>query len=75
METNPYHTHEFTASELKLLLSRHFKEVEVWPSMLKGPDPASLMFPDSKLTVFGAPVDAAYLSNTHSLFSFSRRPK
>lgn len=76
METNPYHTHEFTAPELKVLLSRHFEEVEVWPSMLQNPDPASLVMPDtSTLIFFGIPVDATYLSNTHSLFSFSRRPK
>jgi len=76
METNPYHTHEFTASELKLLLTRHFNEVEVWPSMLQTPAPSSLVTPEtSTLTVFGAPVDATFLSNTHSLFSFSRRAK
>jgi O-antigen biosynthesis protein len=76
METNPYHTHEFTGSELEALLSLYFKEVEVWTSMLQSPDPASLAMPDTKsLTLFGAPVDATYLSNTHSLFSFSRYPK
>jgi 2-polyprenyl-3-methyl-5-hydroxy-6-metoxy-1,4-benzoquinol methylase len=76
METNRYHTHEFTASELKALLSRYFNEVEVWPSMLQSPDPASLAMPDTTaLTLFGASVDATYLSNTHSLFSFSRHPK
>lgn len=74
-KTNPYHTHEFTASELRALLSRYFDEVEVWPSMLQSPDPASLVLPAEELTVFGLPVDVTYLSNTHSLFSFSRRPK
>src|SRR5580658_6098010 len=54
---NPYHVHEFTASELKALLSRYFNEVGVWPSMLRTPDPASLVVPDPKeLTVFGLPV-------------------
>ena len=73
--TNPYHTHEFTASELKALLSRYFDEVEVWPSMLQSPDPGSLVLPTKELTVFRLPVDVTYLSNTHSLFSFSRCPK
>ena len=73
---NPYHVREFTASELKALLSRYFNEVGVWPSMLRTPDPASLVVPDPKeLTVFGLPVDTTYVSNTHSLFSFSRSPK
>jgi ubiquinone/menaquinone biosynthesis C-methylase UbiE len=74
--TNPYHTHEFTASELKVLLSRYFTEVEVWPSMLQDCDAKRLVIPDTKaLTVFGRPVDTTYLSHTHSMFSFSRRPK
>jgi len=72
---NPYHTHEFTASELKALLSRYFDEVEIWPSMLQSPYPFSLVPPTKGLTVFGLPVDVTYLSNTHSLFSFSRFPK
>jgi ubiquinone/menaquinone biosynthesis C-methylase UbiE len=73
---NPYHTHEFTACELRALLSRYFDDVEVWPSMLQSPDPTSLVMPNAKdSTVFGLPVDVAYLSNTHSLFSFSRCPK
>jgi 2-polyprenyl-3-methyl-5-hydroxy-6-metoxy-1,4-benzoquinol methylase len=76
METNQYHTHEFTASELEELLSRYFNDVQIWTSMLQSPDPASLAMPDTKsLTLFGIPVDATYLSNTHSLFSFSRHPK
>jgi ubiquinone/menaquinone biosynthesis C-methylase UbiE len=75
-ETNPYHTHEFTAPELHELLSCFFGEVEVWPSMMQTPDPASAIAPDpGTLKVFGSPVDATWLSNTHSLFSFSRRPK
>jgi ubiquinone/menaquinone biosynthesis C-methylase UbiE len=73
--TNPYHTHEFTASELRTLLSRYFNEVEVWPSLLQSPDPSSFVPPRKELTVFGLPVDVTYLSNTHSLFSFSRCPK
>jgi ubiquinone/menaquinone biosynthesis C-methylase UbiE len=74
--TNPYHTHEFTVSELKALLSRYFEEVEVWPSMLQNPDLTSLVVLDPKeLTVFGLSVDTTYLSNTHSMFSFSRCPK
>ena len=74
--TNPYHTHEFTASELEVLLSRYFAEVEVWPSMLQDLDAKRLVKPDTKaLTVFGRPVDATYLSHTHSMFSFSRCPK
>jgi SAM-dependent methyltransferase len=72
---NPYHTHEFTASELKALLSGYFGEMEVWPSVLQSPDPASLVLPTRELTVFGLPVDVTYLSNTYSLFSFSRSPK
>jgi len=72
---NPYHTHEFTRSELAESLSRHFVDVEVWPSQLRTPDRASLGKPPQDLKLFGEPVDQTYLSNTHSLFSFSRRPK
>jgi hypothetical protein len=76
MEKKPVSCDEFTASELKALLSRYFNEVGVWPSMLRTPDPASLVVPNPKeLTVFGLPVDTTYVSNTHSLFSFSRSPK
>lgn len=74
--TNPYHTHEFTASELEGFLSRYFAEVEVWPSMLQGPDLKRSTIPvATELRVFGLAVETTYLSHTHSMFSFSRCPK
>ena len=73
LETNRYHTHEFTAEELREMLLRHFGEVEVWPSMMQTPDAGSLVRPAAgSLRMFGKPVDGEWVSNTHSLFSFSR---
>jgi hypothetical protein len=61
--------------ELRTLLGRHFAEVDIWPSMLAGPRLDTMRNIDkSTLTVWGNPVDATFVSNTHSMFSFVRNP-
>ena len=68
---NPYHSREFSFSELKDMLGGVFSQVEIVETMLR-PQPNRGLLPNSDLRIFGRPVDTTYLSNTHSLFCFCR---
>ncbi len=86
-QNNPFHTKENTYSELRDLLSRCFREVEIVEPTRVPTSPAgkaaheerfargehgTLVTPE--LEIFGRKVDQTFLSNTHSFHCFARGP-
>lgn len=82
---NRYHIKENTFDELLLLLKRNFDDVvilenQLAPSTLEGQRNREERFarghkgmtPNGQLRVFDSILDASYLSNTHSFFSFCK---
>jgi 2-polyprenyl-3-methyl-5-hydroxy-6-metoxy-1,4-benzoquinol methylase len=84
---NPFHTKENTYSELRDMLRKHFRNVEIlepqrFPVNSVGRaaheerfsrgEHGKLVSPD--LEIFGRKVDQTFLSNTHSFQCFARNP-
>jgi SAM-dependent methyltransferase len=86
-QNNPFHTKENTYSELRGLLSRCFRKVEI-VEPTRGPvnpvgraareerfargEHGTMVSPE--LEIFGRKVDQTFLSNTHSFHCFARGP-
>jgi len=86
-QNNPFHTKENTYSELRGLLSRCFREVEIVEPTRVSVNPVGRAAREERfargehgtmvspeLGIFGRKVDQTFLSNTHSFHCFARGP-
>ncbi len=84
---NPFHTKENTYSELRDLLQKRFREVDILEPIRVPVNPAGRSareerfargehgkLPSPDLEIFGRKVDQTFLSNTHSFQCFARHP-
>jgi 2-polyprenyl-3-methyl-5-hydroxy-6-metoxy-1,4-benzoquinol methylase len=85
--SNPFHVKENTISELKDLLSSHFRQVEIVEPTMLPTNPEGRAARDERfakgmhgklvnpsLEIFGKSVNQTFLSNTHSFNCFVRDP-
>lgn len=85
---NPYHTHEFTYEELRQSVHELFSDCVISENLLTPTTKEGRLLREERQrkgilgddllatpSLWGAPIDTTWLSNTHSFFCFARHPR